>query len=339
MATVLMGIGGFLPPLSVTNDDLSRTLDTTDEWIRTRTGIQERRFVSQGLSTGSMAVAAGERALRSADVSGADAVVVATTSPERLCPAVAPEVASRLGLGPLAAFDLTSACSGFLYGLATASGLIAAGTADTVLFIGSEAFTTLVDPLDRSTAPIFGDGAGAVVLRRGAPDEPGALGPFDLGSDGALADLLAIPAGGSRQRSADGGLGHGTVPTGDWYLRMEGRPLYTQAVERMTQSARAALKRTDWSAADVDWFVGHQANIRIVRAVAEELELPGERVAVNIDRVGNTLAASVPLLLNDYAARGELKAGQRVLLCAFGAGLSWGSTTLVWPEIQAEPVD
>ncbi|WP_181412128.1 beta-ketoacyl-ACP synthase III [Streptomyces griseorubiginosus] len=339
MATVLMGIGGFLPPLSVTNDDLSRTLDTTDEWIRTRTGIQERRFVSQGLSTGSMAVAAGERALRSADVSGVDAVVVATTSPERLCPAVAPEVASRLGLGPLAAFDLTSACSGFLYGLATASGLIATGTADTVLFIGSEAFTTLVDPQDRSTAPIFGDGAGAVVLRRGAPDEPGALGPFDLGSDGALADLLAIPAGGSRQRSADGGLGHGTVPTGDWYLRMEGRPLYTQAVERMTQSARAALKRTDWSAADVDWFVGHQANIRIVRAVAEELELPGERVAVNIDRVGNTLAASVPLLLNDYAARGELKAGQRVLLSAFGAGLSWGSTTLVWPEIQAEPVD
>ncbi|MGW0608829.1 beta-ketoacyl-ACP synthase III [Streptomyces sp. NPDC002640] len=339
MTAVLMGIGGFLPPGTVTNDDLSRTLDTTDEWIRTRTGIRERRFVSEGLSTGSMAVTAGERALRSAGVTGVDAVVVATTSPERLCPAVAPEVASRLGLGPLAAFDLTSACSGFLYGLATASGLIAAGTADTVLFVGSEAFTTLVDPADRATAPIFGDGAGAVVLRRGEPDEPGALGPFDLGSDGTLADLLAIPAGGSRQRSADGGLGHGTVPTGDWYLRMEGRPLYTQAVERMTQSAQAALKRADWSAADVDWFVGHQANIRIVNAVAEELELPGERVAVNIDRVGNTLAASVPLLLNDYAARGDLRAGQRVLLSAFGAGLSWGSTTLVWPELRAEPVD
>ncbi|MEU6807496.1 beta-ketoacyl-ACP synthase III [Streptomyces sp. NPDC046831] len=339
MTAVLRGIGGFLPPVRVTNDDLSRTLDTTDEWIRTRTGIRERRFVSEGRSTGSMAVAAGERALRSADVSGVDAVVVATTSPERLCPAVAPEVASRLGLGPLAAFDLTSACSGFLYGLATASGLIASGTAGTVLFIGSEAFTTLVDPEDRSTAPIFGDGAGAVVLRQGEPDEPGALGPFDLGSDGALADLLAIPAGGSRQRSADGGLGHGTVPAGDWYLQMEGRPLYTQAVERMTQSAHAALERAGWSVADVDWFVGHQANIRIVRAVAEELELPGARVAVNIDRVGNTLAASVPLLLNDYAARGDLKAGQRVLLSAFGAGLSWGSTTLVWPEIKAEAVD
>ncbi|MER7794336.1 beta-ketoacyl-ACP synthase III [Streptomyces sp. NPDC097640] len=339
MTAVLTGIGGFLPPRAVTNDDLSRTLDTTDDWIRTRTGIRERRVVSDGLSTGSMAVAAGARAMRSAGVTRVDAVVVATTSPERLCPAVAPEVAFRLGLGTVAAFDLTSACSGFLYGLATVSGLIGSGTADTVLFIGSEAFTTLVNQEDRATAPIFGDGAGAVVLRRGEPDEPGALGPFDLGSDGALADLLAIPAGGSRQRSADGGPGHGTVPTADWYLRMDGRPLYAQAVERMTQSAQTVLKRADWSVADVDWFVGHQANIRIVRAVAEELELPGERVAVNIDRVGNTLAASVPLLLNDYAARGDLEAGQRVLLSAFGAGLSWGSTTLHWPDIQAQPVD
>jgi 3-oxoacyl-[acyl-carrier-protein] synthase III len=339
MTAVLTGIGGFLPPRVVTNDDLSRTLDTTDEWIRTRTGIRERRVVADGLSTGRLAVAAGARAMRSAGVTGVDSVVVATTSPERLCPAVAPEVASRLGLGTVAAFDLTSACSGFLYGLATASGLIGSGTADTVLLIGAEAFTTLVNPEDRTTAPIFGDGAGAVVLRRGEPDEPGALGPFDLGSDGALADLLAIPAGGSRQRSADGGLGHGTVATEDWYLRMEGRPLYTQAVARMTQSAQTVLKRSDWSVTDVDWFVGHQANIRIVRAVAEELELPEERVAVNIDRVGNALAASVPLLLNDYAARGDLKAGQRVLLSAFGAGLSWGSTTLLWPDIEAEPVN
>ncbi|MEV7611990.1 beta-ketoacyl-ACP synthase III [Streptomyces sp. NPDC089799] len=339
MAAVVTGIGGYLPPRAVTNDDLSRTLDTTDEWIRTRTGIRERRVVSEGLSTGELAVRAGARALESAGLSGVDALVVATTSPERLCPAVAPEVASRLGLGTIAAFDLTSACSGFLYGLATAAGLIESGTADTVLFIGSEAFTTLVNQADRATAPIFGDGAGAVVLRRGTPDEPGALGPFDLGSDGALADLLAIPAGGSRQRSADGGLGHSSVPTEDWYLRMEGRALYTQAVERMTQSAQAVLKRADWSVDDVDWFVGHQANIRIVSAVAEELELPEERVAVNIDRVGNTLSASVPLLLNDYAARGDLKAGQRVLLSAFGAGLSWGSTVLVWPEVRASSVD
>ncbi|WP_405840222.1 ketoacyl-ACP synthase III [Streptomyces platensis] len=338
MAAVLMGLGGYLPPKVVSNEDLSATLDTTDEWITVRTGIKQRRMVADGLSTGDLAVEAGARALKSAGHPAVDTVVVATTSPDRLCPAVAPEVAGRLGLGTVAAFDLTSACSGFVYGLATAAGLIASEAADTVLFIGAEAFTTLVNPADRTTAPIFGDGAGAVVLRRGEPGEPGALGPFDLGSDGARADLLAIPAGGSRQRSADCGPAHDAVPAEDWYLRMEGRPLYQQAVERMTRSADTALKKAGWTVADVDWFVGHQANVRIVRAVAEELSMPEERTAVNIDRVGNTLAASIPLLLNDLAVDGALKPGARVLLSAFGAGLSWGSTVLEWPDLSVESV-
>jgi 3-oxoacyl-[acyl-carrier-protein] synthase-3 len=338
MAAVLMGLGGFLPPKVVSNDDLSATLDTTDEWISVRTGIKQRRVVTDGLSTRDLAVEAGARALKSAGHPAVDTVVVATTSADRLCPAVAPEVAERLGLGTVAAFDLTSACSGFVYGLATATGLIASETAGTVLFIGAEAFTTLVNPADRTTAPIFGDGAGAVVLRRGEPVEPGALGPFDLGSDGARADLLAIPAGGSRQRSADGGPALGEVPAEDWYLRMAGRPLYQQAVARMTGSARAALRKADWTVADVDWFVGHQANVRILRAVAEELAMPEERTAVNIDRVGNTLAASIPLLLNDLAADGRLRPGARVLLTAFGAGLSWGSTVLEWPDLSVESV-
>ncbi|MFE3652084.1 beta-ketoacyl-ACP synthase III [Streptomyces sp. NPDC059122] len=338
MAAVLMGLGGYLPPKVVSNEDLSATLDTTNEWISTRTGIRQRRTVMDGLATGDLAVEAGAKALKSAGHSAVDAVVVATTSPDRLCPAVAPEVAERLGLGTVAAFDLTSACSGFVYGLATAAGLIASEAADTVLFIGAEAFTTLVNPADRTTAPIFGDGAGAVVLRRGEPGEPGALGPFDLGSDGSRADLLAIPAGGSRQRSANGGPGHDAVPAEDWYLRMMGRPLYQQAVERMTRSAETALKKAGWTVDDVDWFVGHQANVRIVRAVAEELAMPEERTAVNIDRVGNTLAASIPLLLNDLAADGTLRPGTRVLLSAFGAGLSWGSTVLEWPDLSVESV-
>ncbi|WP_116209041.1 beta-ketoacyl-ACP synthase III [Streptomyces olivoreticuli] len=312
MAAVIAGLGGWLPPHVVTNDDLCAVLDSTDEWIRTRTGISERRVVSGGLSTRDLAVEAGARALKSAGGTAADAVVLATTSFDCLCPAVAPEVASLLGLRTVPAYDLTSACSGFLYGLATAAGLIAAEVADSVLFIGAEAFTTLVNPEDRTTAPIFGDGAGAVVLRRGEADEPGALGPFDLGSDGALADLLAVPAGGSRQRSGSAGLGHGSVPTEDWYLRMEGRPLYTQAVERMSASSRAVLDRVGWTVDDIEWFVGHQANVRIVQAVAEELELPEERVAVNIDRVGNTLAASIPLLLNDIVHSGWLRPGHRV---------------------------
>jgi 3-oxoacyl-[acyl-carrier-protein] synthase III len=337
MVAILAGLGGWLPPKVVTNSELCENLDTTDEWIQTRTGIHERRMVSEGLSTRDLAVEAGERALKSAGGLTADTVVVATTSPDRLCPAVAPEVASRLGLGTVAAFDLTSACSGFLYGLATSAGLIAAGVADTVLFVAAEAFTTLVNPRDRATAPIFGDGAGAVVLRRGDAGEPGALGAFELGSDGARADLLAIPAGGSRQRSATG-LGHDAVPAGDWYLQMEGRLLYRHAVERMTESARAVLAKEGWTVDDVDSFVGHQANIRIVQAVAEELGLPDERVAVNIDRTGNTLAASIPILLGELAARGDLKAGQRVLLNAFGAGLSWGATALTWPELTVEEI-
>jgi 3-oxoacyl-[acyl-carrier-protein] synthase III len=338
MAAILAGLGGWLPPTIVTNSELCENLDTTDEWIQSRTGIRERRMVSGGLSTRDLAVEAGERALKSAGGSSVDAVVVATTSPDRLCPAIAPEVASRLGLGTVAAFDLTSACSGFVYGLATSAGLISGGVADTVLFIAAEAFSTLVNPLDRATAPIFGDGAGAVVLCRGDAGELGSLGAFDLGSDGTRADLLAIPAGGSRQRSATG-LGHDTVPPEDWYLQMEGRMLYRHAVTRMTQSAKAVLAKEGWTVDDVDSFVGHQANIRIVRSVAEELGLAGERVPVNIDRTGNTLSASIPILLNELADNGDLKPGHRVLLGAFGAGLSWGAVALTWPDITVEKIN
>lgn len=332
----MTGIGGWLPPDVVTNEQLSQRMDTSDEWIRTRTGISERRVVSPGISTVDLAVEAGLRALKSAQQSAVDAVVVATTSPERLCPAAGPEVASRLGLTGIAAYDIASACSGFLYGLATANGLVESGVADSVLLIGAEAFTTLVNPDDRTTAPIFGDGAAAVVLRRGGAEELGALGRIDLGSDGELADLLMIPAGGSRQRSASGGLGHGEVRHEDWYLRMEGRALFREAVTRMADSSRAVLDRTGWSVDDIDHYIAHQANIRIVQAVADELGVPEEKVATNIAEVGNTLAASVPLLLIDTALQGRLRPGDRVVLSAFGAGLSWGSATLTWPEMAVE---
>ncbi|QIZ39147.1 beta-ketoacyl-ACP synthase III [Saccharopolyspora sp. ASAGF58] len=335
VSAVIAGLAAWLPPAVVTNNDLCSRLDTSEEWIERRTGIEQRRAVSNGVATVDLAVEAGGRALKAAGVPGVDAVVVATTSPDRICPAGAPEVASRLGLGPVAAYDLTSACSGFVYGLATCAGLISAGVAESVLFIGAEAFSTFIDPGDRTTAPIFGDGAGAVVLRRGNPDEPGAIGPFDLGSDGAQADLLAIQGGGSRQRSATG-LGHGEVPTEDWYLSMAGRAIYQQAIARMTESSLAVLDRAGWSLTEVDRFVGHQANIRILTSVANRLGIASERVLINIDRVGNALSASIPLVLASAAAGGELRPGDRVLITAFGAGLSWGSTVLVWPNI---PVD
>jgi 3-oxoacyl-[acyl-carrier-protein] synthase-3 len=232
---------------------------------------------------------------------------------------------------------MTSACSGFLYGLATCAGFIESGIAERVLLIAAEAFTPFVNPRDRVTRPIFGDGAGAVVLRKGAPGELGAVGPFDLGSDGARSDLLMIASGGARHRSADG-FPITEVASDEAYLKMDGRLIYFHAVDRMTKSARHVMQQSGWSASDVDWFIGHQANVRILRAVAEELGLPESKVAVNIDRAGNTLAASVPLLLNDVATRGDLRAGARVLVSAFGAGLSWGTTSILWPRIPVETV-
>lgn len=335
MGAKLIGIGGYLPQRVVTNEELSRTLDTTPEWIETRTGIKERRMVAEGESTLDLAVNAGRAALASAGVTAVDAVIVVTTSPDRICPAVAPEVAHLLGLGTISAHDMTSACSGFVYGLAAACGQIAAGLADTVLMIGAEAFTTLVNPADRVTRPIFGDGAGAVVVQRCAAGDPNVIKGFDLGADGSIAGLLAIPAGGSRQRSRSG-VRFEEVATADWFLQMDGRAIFTQAVLRMTQSAKKMLDRAGWTLADADWFVGHQANSRILENVAIELGLDQAKVAGNIHRVGNTLAASIPLLLLDAAADGRIRPGDKLLISAFGAGLSWGSTAFTWPKLDVK---
>jgi 3-oxoacyl-[acyl-carrier-protein] synthase-3 len=328
-AAVLAGLGGWLPPRVVDNDELAARLDTTDEWIRARTGIARRHVVDPGMSTVGLATEAGARALKSAGLSDVGAVVLATTTPDRPCPASAPEVASRLGLGPVAAMDVGAVCAGFVYALATGAGLIATGAADDVLVIGADTFSTIVNPADRASAVIFGDGAGAVVLRAGSPDELGALGPFDLGSDGDHADLIMIPAGGSRQRALGG-----SAPPEDHYFSMSGKATFRHAVSRMAGSARAVLDRAGWTLSDVDRLVGHQANARILTALGEQLCVPADRVVRNIDRVGNTAAASIPLALADAAATGELRAGHRVLLTSFGGGLAWGSTVLRWPALS-----
>jgi 3-oxoacyl-[acyl-carrier-protein] synthase-3 len=314
----------------VTNDDLSRRLETSDDWIRSRTGIAERYVITPGSATSDLAVEAGLRALKSSGDEQVDAVVLATTTPDQPCPATAPQVAARLGLGQVAAFDVAAVCSGFLYGLATASGLIASGVAGRVLLIAADAFTTIIDPQDRSTAVIFADGAGAVVLRAGEPDEPGAVGSLVLGSDGELSHLIEVPAGGSRQRSS--GL---PAEPGDHYFRMLGRDTYRHAVERMTAASREAAERAGWQLADIDRLAAHQANARILASVADRLGITAERQLSNIERVGNTGAASIPLLLSEAAADGRLVPGHRVLLTAFGGGLSWGAATVVWPRTQS----
>jgi 3-oxoacyl-[acyl-carrier-protein] synthase-3 len=327
-AAVIQGLGAMLPPGIVTNAMLAERMDTSDEWIRTRTGITQRHVVEPGTSTSDLAVVAGERALKSAGVDGVDLVVLATTTPDRPCPATAPTVAARLGLGHIPAYDLAAVCTGFVYALAAGAGAIAAGQAGTVLVIGAETYSSILNPADRTTSVVFGDGAGAVVLRAGDAAEPGALRDIALGSDGELADLIMIPAGGSRQRS--GGV---AADPADSYFTMDGKPVFRNAVRRMAESARIVLERTGWSADSVDRFVGHQANIRILRAVAAELGLAEERLVVHLDRVGNTSAASIPLALADASQAGRLVAGDRVLLSAFGGGVTWGAATLVWPDV------
>jgi 3-oxoacyl-[acyl-carrier-protein] synthase III len=329
-SAVLCGLGTWLPSRVVTNADIASRLDTSEEWIRGRTGIRERHVVDTGVSTSDLAVEAGQRALKSANIDSVDAVVLATTTPDHPCPATAPAVAHRIGCERATAFDVNAVCTGFLYGLAAGAGLIATGIAERVMVIGADTFSTITDPDSRTTAAIFGDGAGAVVLRAGAPHELGALGPFDLGSDGQDADLIMVPAGGSRQRST-----HEPAAPGDEYFTMAGKAVFRKAIFQMSASAQAVLRKAGLRLRDVDRFVLHQANVRIINGIADMLGQPVGKFVKNIDQVGNTAAASVPLAMAAGCDNGELRAGQRVLLGAFGGGLTWGATVLRWPDIEA----
>jgi len=325
---VLAGVGAWVPATVVRNDELMPPAGLDPDWIRARAGIEQRHMLGAGEATSDLAVEAGRRALDSARTATADAVVLATNTPDQLSPATAPEVAARLGLGPVAAFDVGAVCSGFVYALACAAGLIATGTAGSVLVIGADAYSTVLDPADLATRAIFGDGAGAVLLRAGAAAEWGALTGLSLGSDGARRSLIEIPGGGSRQRSL--GL---PVKQDDTYLRMRGRAVFAQAVQRMTESARRTTAQAGWSIDAVDRWVLHQANARILAAIARDLQVPLSRFVSNIAQVGNTVAASVPLALAAGVETGELRPGDRVVLAAFGGGLTWGSVGLVWPEL------
>jgi len=312
-----------VPERRVTNFDLARTVDTSDEWITERTGIKERRVAGEGETTASLAIEAGMAAVKDAGIDPADIglCIVATCTSEQPIPPTSSFVQEGLGL-KCGAFDIDAACSGFVYALVAGASMVASGAIGPVLVIGAETLTRVVDPTDRSTVILFGDGAGAVVLT--PSDDVGVLA-WDLGCDGSLTGLLGVPAGGSRlPTSAE------TVAGGDHWLKMDGREVFRRAVRVIVDSARTTLAAAGLTSDDVALFVPHQANSRIIDSAATKLGLPPERTFVNIERYGNTSAASVPIALAEAADAGRLQRGDIVLLSGFGAGMSWASALVRW---------
>jgi 3-oxoacyl-[acyl-carrier-protein] synthase III len=306
----ILGLGHKLPDRVVPNGPIAERIGVDSEWITRRTGIRERRYATDDERTSDLAVVAARRALSDAGLkaSDVDLVLVATMSPDELTPNVAPVVAAALGLS-VGAYDIGAACSGFLAALSAGAAQVETGRADVVLVIGAEILSRLTDPDDKRTASLFGDGAGAVVV--GAAGD-GEIGPILLETDGGMADTIN---GNHTER----------------YIRMEGHDTFNKAVKVLTESTRGVLERTGLALDDIDLFVYHQANGRILRSVAEKLELRPERVADYVGETGNTSAASIPLALADAADNGRIQSGDTVLLVGFGAGMTWGSVVLRWP--------
>jgi 3-oxoacyl-[acyl-carrier-protein] synthase III len=318
---VVQGVGHYLPARIVENAEFSARIDTSDEWIRSRSGIERRHFAAVGELTSDLATHAARAALAMAgmDISHVDAIIVATSTPDLTFPSVATMVQAKLGMTRGFAFDVQAVCAGFVYALANASALIVAEQAQVVLVIGAETFSRLMDWDDRATSVLFGDGAGAVVLQAaqgaGTPADRGILAT-DLHSDGQFKDLLYV----------DGGTSTGT--TG--HLRMQGKEVFRHAVEKLAATAHASLAKAGVTAADVDWIVPHQANLRIITGTAQKMGVPMDRVVVTVQDHGNTSAASIPLALSVGVARGQIKQGDLIVTEAIGGGLAWGSVVLRW---------
>ncbi len=314
-----------VPKRVVTNEELARRVDTSDEWIRTRTGITERRVAGPGEHTSALSAAAGRAALERAGLAPhqIDTVIVATCTPDRTFPATACAVQAQLQIPRAAAFDLVAACSGFVYGISVASGLVRSGMSRNLLLIAADIFTHLIDWNDRNTCVLFGDGAGAVVLR--ASDQPLGVLASNLGAAGEHEDLMAVDAGGTRLPATAE-----LLAAGKQYVYMNGREIFKHAVREMCASSEQAVADAGLTLDDIALVVPHQANVRIIEAVARRLELPLDRFAINLDRYGNTSAASVPLALVEAVEQGRVKDGDYVLLTAFGGGLTWGSCVVRW---------
>jgi 3-oxoacyl-[acyl-carrier-protein] synthase III len=319
------GWGRYAPSQVLTNADLERMVDTNDEWIRTRTGIRERRVAAAHETTASMGAVAALRAIRTAgiDPDDVDLILLATLTPDYWMPSTAALVKEAIGNTKAAAFDVMAACSGFVYAFSTAQAYINAGLAQHVVVIGAELLTRFLDYTDRSTCILFGDGAGAVVLS--ASDEPGGALGIELTTDPQGAYMIWLPAGGAKAPpSAD------TIARGEHYVRMEGNATYRFATKTMATTALESIRRSGLSPDDIDLFIPHQANIRIIEAVAKGLDLPMDRMFVNLDKYGNTSAASVPIALAEAVNEGRVKVGDRIVIVAFGAGFTSGAVAIEW---------
>lgn len=324
MAIIVAGTGSYVPERVLTNHDLEKMVDTSHDWIVTRTGIHERRVAAKDQASSDMATEAARRAMDDAGISAdeIDFIVLATCTPDMAFPNTASIVQERLGARRAFCMDIGAACSGFIYGIEVATKMMKGGYG-TCLVVGAEKMTNLLDWDDRATCVLFGDGAGAVVLRHS--DGEGGIGSSILGSDGALGDLLNVPAGGSRQPVDDEVLAE-RLHT----VKMSGREVFKHAVTNMVGTALSLVEEAGWSADDLDLVIPHQANKRIVDAIRNKLDLPEEKMFVNLDKYGNTSAASVGIALDEAVRAGRIQEGAKVLLVAFGAGFTWGGMLMEW---------
>lgn len=325
MRASIAGWGMAVPDQRLTNADLEQLVDTSDDWIVERTGIRERRIASAGETTASLAIEAGTAAIKQAGISPQDIqlLIIATATPEQPIPHTGAFVSDGLGLR-CGSFDLNAGCAGFVYELVAGAAMLTAGGLEHVLVIGAETLSRIVDPADRGTCIIFGDAAAALVLETSPDEGPGILG-WDLGCDGSATGLLEVQAGGSRLPSTPE-----TIGAGQQFIRMQGQEVFRRAVRAVVESAGLALESAGVVATDIDWFIPHQANVRIIEAAANRLKIPMEQAIVNIDRFGNTSAASIPLAIAEAADDGRIADGDLVLLSGFGAGMTWGSVVLRW---------
>jgi len=324
-SSTIVGIGRYIPRRVVTNAELEQLVDTTDEWIVSRTGIRERRIAEPDEASSDLAYEASKEALADAGVTAEeiDLVIVGTATPDMLFPATACILQDRLGAKHAGAFDVSAACTSWAYAAAVAHGYVSSGQANTVLVVGAETLSKIINWKDRNTSVLFGDSAGAVVMK---PCEPGkGFLSFHLGSDGSGGPFIALPAGGSRLPAS-----YETVEREQHYLTMNGREVFKFAVRCIPRAIEEAVKRAGIAIEDVDWFIPHQANIRIIDAAAERLRQPREKFFVNVERYGNTSAASVPVALYEAVRSGQIKEGDVVVMVAFGGGLTWASCAIRW---------